>query len=126
MTFLRYLFVQLLAYFVDIVFFLIFLNWVLIGPIYSNIFSKIFAGLFAFITQRKFTFRVITKDQIGKQAIRYIIVLIINIPIASAILFLILILISNNLIAKIFSDIIGVGISYILSKYFIFTKKSIH
>jgi putative flippase GtrA len=126
MTFLRYLFVQVLAYVVDMCIFLIFLNWVASGPICANIFSKISAGFFAFMVQRKFTFKVASNELIQRQAFRYFTVLIINIPIASAILFLILLLISDKVIAKISADIVGVGISYLFSKYFIFSTKQNH
>jgi putative flippase GtrA len=122
MTFLRYLVVQLMAYVVDMGSFMLLLNLIIIDPITANILSKILAGIFAFILQRKFTFRVEADGLLQKQAMRYFVILFINIPIASSILFLMLLWTPDAVRAKLFSDIACVGISYLLSKYFIFSS----
>lgn len=118
----RYILVQTLAYLVDMSTFLICLDWINLGVIYANILSKISAGFFAFFIQRKFTFKVNTNEKIGKQASLYFIFLFINIPIASVMLFLTVQLFSESIVAKFFADILCLGISYLLSKFFIFSK----
>jgi putative flippase GtrA len=120
--FLRYLVVQLLAYILDMSTFFVFINYVLIDPIYANILSKSFAGIFAFIVQRKFTFRINQKKLARGQAIRYFFVLVVNIPIASFLLAMTLLFNLEAVFAKLLSDIACVGISYFLSKYFIFSS----
>jgi putative flippase GtrA len=122
MTFLRYSIVQILAYAIDMGIFILLINTPLIDPIGVNILSKISAGIFAFIVQRKFTFKVAAKELVKMQAIRYFIVLIFNIPIASVILILMLYLIADPVLAKFLSDIVCVNLSYMLGKYFIFPR----
>ena len=120
MTFLRYLTIQVLAYGIDMGSFLFALHFELLGPIAANVVAKLAAGGFAFVAHRSFTFDVAGADLIARQALRYFLILAANIPIASAILALILQWIPTPAIAKFLSDVICVAISYGLSKYFIF------
>ena len=121
MIFLRYLVVQVIAYVVDMGAFMLILNIFTAEPLVANLISKTAAGSFAFIFQRSFTFRVIHKELIGRQALRYFFVLMINIPLTSVILALTLLWITTPTIAKFLSDIACVGISFVLGKYFIFS-----
>ena len=146
MTFLRYLLIQVLAYGIDMGLFLfilhLHLDWD--GPIMANVVSKLAAGSFAFVAHRSFTFGVKGSDYASSQALRYFLVLAVNVPVASAILelFLILLPLVVNLpmvsaflgliflwlplpvIAKFLSDIVCVLVSYILSKHFIYKEKT--
>ena len=142
MTFLRYLLIQVLAYGIDMGLFLSILhldfNWD--GPILANVVSKLAAGCFAFVAHRNFTFAVEGSGFARSQAARYFLVLAVNVPVASAILGLFLILlplvvnvpmvsailglillwIPLPVVAKFLSDIVCVSLSYILSKHFIY------
>lgn len=120
MTFLRYVAIQLLAYGIDMGLFLFALHFELLGPIGANVAAKFAAGGFAFLAHRRFTFDVAGSDRIRQQALRYFVILAMNIPIASAILAVILHWTSAPVISKFISDVICVAISYGLSKYFIF------
>lgn len=120
MTFLRYVAIQLIAYCIDMGLFLFALHFELLGPIGSNVAAKLAAGGFAFLAHRSFTFDVAGRDGIRQQAFRYFLVLALNIPVASAILAMILHWTSAPVISKFISDVICVAISYGLSKYFIF------
>jgi putative flippase GtrA len=122
MIFFKYIFVQIAAYILDIGIFLIILNFDAFGPVGANIFSKICAGCFAFFVQRRFTFNIEKPDLVSKQAIRYFLVLLINIPIASIILAFIYFWLPFSTFAKIISDVICVGFSYLLSKKFIYAE----
>lgn len=124
-TFVRYVVIQLLAYGIDMGLFLMVLKSELFGPIMANVLAKIAAGIFAFIVHRNFTFRVRISSEISKQAVRYFLLLALNIPIASAVLALLFVWISAPIVAKFLSDIICVALTYGLSKYFIFTEKQI-
>lgn len=117
-----YILVQILAYVVDMSAFLIYSDLINIGTIYANILSKISAGVFAFFIQRKFTFNVNTNKKIGKQASLYSFFLFINIPIASGMLFITIPLFSEGIVSKFFADILCLGISYLVCKFFIFSK----
>lgn len=120
MTFLRYLAIQVLAYGIDMGAFLFALHFELLGPIFANIVAKLVAGCFAFVAHRSFTFGVTGRSLIGRQTVRYFLLLAINIPIASAILALVLQWVPAPAIAKFLSDVVCVAVSYVLSKYFIF------
>lgn len=124
MTFFRYLVIQVLAYGFDMGTFLLVLNIGIAGPIVANALSKLAAGSFAFVAHRRFTFGVAGTEFVGRQAIRYFILLAVNVPIASGILGLILIWQPNAVVAKFLSDIVSVALSYALSKHFIFSVKT--
>jgi putative flippase GtrA len=120
MTVLRYLAIQVIAYGIDMGSFLFTLHLGLGGPIAANIIAKLAAGGFAFAAHRSFTFGVAGNDLIGRQAVRYFLLLAVNVPVASAILAVMLQWISTEAIAKFLSDVVCVAFSYGLSKYFIF------
>lgn len=120
MTFLRYLAIQVLAYGIDMGVFLFVLHFGLLGPIFANIVAKLLAGCFAFAAHRSFTFGVNDGSLIGRQSVRYFLLLAINIPIASAILALVLQWVPAPAVAKFLSDVVCVVISYALSKHFVF------
>ena len=120
MTFLRYLLIQVLAYGIDMGAFFFLFHYILAGPIIANIFSKLAAGCFAFLVHRRYTFNLAMSGDVGKQSIRYFIVLAVHVPVASAILVVILIWLPLPVLAKFLSDIVMVLFSYVLSKKFIF------
>lgn len=121
MTFIRYTTIQLLAYGIDMGLFLIVLQSGLTGPINANVLAKLAAGIFAFVAHRSFTFRVSENTAIRQQAIRYFLLLALNVPVASATLALLLVWIAEPVAAKFIADIVCVALTYGLSKYFIFT-----
>lgn len=123
MTFLRYLFIQVIAYGIDMGVFIFLIQFNLIGPIIANIFAKVVAGCFAFVVHRRYTFNVASLGFARKQAVRYFIVLVANVPVASAILGFILIWAPLPVVAKFLSDTVMVALSYVLSKKFIFNMQ---
>lgn len=144
MTFLKYLTIQVLAYGIDMGTFLLILHlkdiYTIPLPIYlsnicpvsgdiypilANVIAKLMAGCFAFVAHRYFTFKVADSGFVWRQAVRYFLVLAINVPFASALLGLILVWLPLPVVAKFISDVICVVISYFLSKKFIFTIKTI-
>jgi putative flippase GtrA len=124
MIFLRYLVIQLLAYVIDMGIFLLLLSLNLFDPIFSNVIGKFFAGCFAFTAHRIYTFHVSRINIVRKQAIRYFLILVINIPASSYLLGVILNLISFPFLAKFMADVLCVLISYGFAKYFIFNQNS--
>ena len=121
MIFVRYVAIQLLAYGIDMGMFLVILQTGLAEPIWANVLAKFAAGVFAFIVHRSFTFRVAKSGAIKHQAIRYFVLLALNIPVASAILALLLVWIAAPVPAKFIADIICVTFTYAVSKRFVFT-----
>ena len=124
MTFVRYVAIQLLAYGVDMGLFLLVLHFGFLGPVAANVIAKLAAGFFAFAAHRHFTFAVAGDGLIKRQGIRYLLLLAANVPVASALLAVILIWIPVPAIAKFLSDIIGVLLTYFLSKHFIFNTNA--
>jgi putative flippase GtrA len=94
-----------------------------VGPIPANMLAKFAAGLFAFVAHRQFTFGVAKGNAVKGQAIRYFILLALNIPVASAILALLLMWITEPAAAKFIADVACVGLTYLTSKHFIFTDR---
>lgn len=120
MTFLRYIAVQLVAYGIDMSVFLAVLFSGALGPVETNVIAKLSAGLFAFVAHRQFTFRVAESIAAKEQAIRYFVLLALNVPVASVILTFLLLWIPEPVMAKFIADVICVGLTYLLSKHFIF------
>jgi putative flippase GtrA len=120
MTFIRYVLIQLLAYSIDLGGFLLLLKTGAVGPLPANVASKIAAGLFAFVSHRRFTFRAHGQGNAHKQAVRYFLLLGINIPLSSGLLMIALHWISHPTIAKVVADVAGLLFTYSISKAFVF------
>ena len=125
MMFIRYIFVEILAYIVDMGGFLLMLKLGIFEAVAANILDKFAAGIFAFIANRNFTFCSNDNVDLNKQAIRYFVVLALNIPFSTGILSLFLLWINEPAIAKLLADGIGVALSFIICKKFIFTSKTL-
>lgn len=120
MMFARYIFIQILAYVIDMGVFLTLIYLGLSGPIISNVLGKIAAGTFAFLAHRNFTFCLDKDKRNGKQPIRYILLLGLNVPVSTAALGLILFMIDSPVIAKLSSDVVVVLLTFWLSKTWVF------
>ncbi|MEP6899654.1 MAG: GtrA family protein [Rhodanobacter sp.] len=120
MTFIRYVLIQLFAYCIDLGGFLLLLKTGALGPLAANVISKLAAGLFAFVAHRRFTFRAHGHGNAHGQAVRYFLLLGINIPLSSGLLLIALHWIGHPTIAKIVADIVGVLFTYSISKAFVF------
>jgi len=123
MTFIRYLFIQVIAYGVDMGVFLAFMYIGNLGPVLSNALGKIAAGIFAFITHRRFTFRMDKDTHHHKQKYRYFLLLGLNVPISSFVLAAVLLVIDYPVAAKIVSDVVIVVFSYWISKTWVFVPE---
>ena len=121
-TFSRYVGVQVIAYGIDMGGFLL-LN-TLLGPLSANVLSKIVAGIFAFVAHRRVTFRVHGLSDGRTQLLKYALLLALNIPVSSGLLALLLPwLAPPDALAKLVSDIACVGLTFILSRHLVFTRK---
>lgn len=121
MTFVRYVLIQLLAYCIDLGGFLLMLKSGALGPLPANVISKIAAGLFAFVVHRRFTFRAQGQGNAHHQAVRYFLLLGVNIPLSSGLLLITMHWINHPTVAKVSADIVGVLFTYWISKLFVFT-----
>lgn len=124
MIFFRYFLIQLFTYIIDIGIFLLIFKIGLLGPLTCNISGKLTAGLFAFLWHRKFTFKSDDSENKASQAIRYFILLSFSVPMSSTILAIFLMFVNDPIISKILSDIMGVILTFWLSKSFVFDKKA--
>lgn len=120
MTFARYIAVGLFAYGIDMGVFLALLNFVLEGPLISNVLGKIVAGVFAFLSHRSFTFRLDRRRRERKQVFRYLLLLGLNVPLSAVSLGLVLLVINIPVAAKVVSDVICVLLSFWVSKTWVF------
>lgn len=121
MTFIRYFGVQLLAYCIDMGIFLISIYSSFLGPIASNILSKIVAGLFAFIVHRSFTFQVEKNQREKKHAFKYFLLLGLNIPLSTSLLGFILLFTDWTVAAKFIADAIIILFTFWISKTWVFS-----
>ena len=124
MTFARYVAVQLAAYAIDLGAFVLLFHAGVAGPITANVVAKIAAGVFAFAAHRHYTVRVAGTQRIGREALKYGVLLAANVPVASALLALLMLVIANATLAKIASDVICVGLTFFLTKHGVFGQGS--
>ena len=120
MRFVRYLLVQVLAYGLDMGVFILLFSQFGIQPLVANVIGKVFAGLFAFVAHRCFTFGVVCVGGAGLQAVRYFTLLALNIPLSALVLNSMLWVIPIAVLAKFVTDVSCVLITYWLSKRFVF------
>ena len=120
MTFARYVAVQLAAYAIDMGSFLLLLQFGAWGPVGANVVAKIAAGGFAFFAHRAFTFRVEGRERMAGEALRYGILLALNVPVASALLAVLLFVIPHPAIAKFAADVVCVGLTFLLTRHAVF------
>lgn len=123
MNFLRYLAVQCAAYAIDIGGFLLLMYYAGSAPLLANLLGKTAAGLFAFVAHRSFTFGIAGEGGAAYQALRYFILLALNLPLSSLALMLMLLLVASPAPAKIVADVACVFITYWLSKKYVFTGR---
>ena len=120
-TFGRYVAIQLIAYAIDLGFFLV-LTAVEVGPVVSNGAAKIAAGLFAFTAHRRVTFGVHSQPGLAGQGLRYGALLAVNVPLASGVLALLLHWIHMPTLAKFIADVVCVLLTFSVSQRFVFKK----
>ena len=120
MTFFRYIAVQILAYCIDIGMFWLMLAISAVSSVWANVLAKLVAGFFAFFLHRCFTFSLDQSVFAKGQAIRYFVLLSLNIPFALAVFVLFLLWVPDPFVVKLIADVICVGLTYYLNKCFIF------
>ena len=124
MRFLRYLIVQCIAYGLDLGGFLLLFSVLGSGPLPANAAGKIVAGVFAFLAHRSFTFRLTGHSPEPRQVIGYCLLLTLNIPLSSAVLFGLMQFIPLTIVAKVAADAVCIGITYTLSRKYVFRDSS--
>lgn len=122
MQFIRYILVQVIAYSIDMVGFLLLSSYFEMNPLIANTISKIFAGLFAFFSHSKFTFDTGNTESKKQQFFRYFSLLALNVPISALILSVVLWFVPITVLAKFIADVIGIFFTYWLSKRYVFLK----
>lgn len=120
----RYVGVQLLAYVIDMSVFLLGTGVAGLAPLPANVVAKLAAGTFAFIAHRRITFRVHGQRGTAGQAWKYVALLLLNIPMTSAVLALLLPVLAPPALAKFVSDVACMAVTFVLSRYLVFTVPS--
>ncbi len=122
MTFARYVAVQLAAYAIDLGLFVLLFHTATAGPIVANVVAKIAAGAFAFQAHRGYTFRIASNERIGREAVKYALLLALNVPVASGLLALLMLVVPSATASKIAADVICVGLTFMLTKHAVFAR----
>lgn len=117
----RYVAVQIVAYGIDMGSFLALSEWMGMHPVAANVVAKALAGTFAFFAHRRVTFAVHGRGGGTTQLLKYAVLLALNIPIASGLLALLLPWVAPPAAAKFVADMICVGLTFLLSRYLVFT-----
>lgn len=124
MRFVRYLMVQLVGYGLDMGSFILLITYFAIDPIPANIVGRLISGVFAFFIHRRFTFSEAGSGPKVQQAARYFTLMVVNLPISSLILSATLWMIPMATLAKFVADVMGIFLTYWLTKRFVFLSGS--
>ncbi|MDF1683864.1 MAG: GtrA family protein [Legionellaceae bacterium] len=126
MKFCRYILIQLLAYVIDMGSFLLMLGFLAFHPVMANIIGKLAGGIFAFIAHRNITFKSNHKKDKAAQARRFFMLSMLNIPLSSLALIVLLSCVPYTILAKFMADVSCVFFNYWINKTFIFVSHRDH
>lgn len=121
-TTVRYFAIQGLGYGIDIGGFWLIFHLAGFPPLVANLLSKAAAATFAFFGHRLITFIHHEKAEIGPQAIKYILLLLLNTAVNSAILAALLYFRAPTMPAKIGTDISCIVLTYVLMKHVVYRR----
>ena len=119
--FVRYVAVQVATYGVDMGLFLLLFALSGWGALTANAIAKIVAGVSAFLAHRYFTFESARGGNQARQAVLYVALWSLNVPLATGLLALFLLPGVPAVIAKFVADVFCVGLNYWVSRKYIFT-----
>ncbi len=122
MRFIRYVGVQVATYGVDMGLFLLLFALAGWGAVAANILAKVCAGVSAYLAHRYFTFEAARRGAHLRQAAMYAGLWALNVPLATGLLALFLLLGMPAVAAKFVADVFCVGFNYWASGRFIFTS----
>ena len=120
MTAVRYVAVALLAYVLDIGVFAVLVSLFNAELLWSNLAGKICTAIFGFLAHRYFTFQAKTNVTLIPDAVRFGLVVTLNVPFSTFLLYVVVWMLPYALAAKVLADSIGVGVTFLISKLFIF------
>jgi putative flippase GtrA len=115
----RYVGVQLAAYAIDMGVFLLLSRW--LPPLAANVVAKVAAGALAFVLHRRLTFAGRAHGAAAPQLLRYGLLLLANVPIASLALWALLPWLAPPALAKFVADVACVVLTFALSRQLVFT-----
>lgn len=121
--FIKYLTMTAFAYGIDLsIYTACFFYMPFLHPVLASIIGKIISSIFSLFAHRFFTFKKsANQSSLTQQAWRYGALVAINTPINALVFILVLGMIKNPFATKIMTDIACLSLSYLLSKYKIFT-----
>lgn len=123
MSAIRYVFVGVIVYLIDMAGFILSLKLGLLYPFNANLFGKMIGGTFGFFAHRYFTFRIKYTQHYMRHAIKYFVILIISALFSSLVLKVCIVIIHYPIISKLCSDCLCITLSYLLTKYVVFHHK---
>lgn len=93
-------------------------------PLYANAAAKIIAGLMGYLLHRVYTFKKSFRDGLYKDFVKYVAVLLINIPLFSLIFYGISLAGLDYKITKILADVICIAIAYLQTRFLVFNTST--
>jgi putative flippase GtrA len=118
-TFVIYVVVQIVAYGLDFGLFWVLASHAVANPIIANVAGKVLAGIFAFGAHKTLTFRASASGRTSHEALRYFLLLLVNIPLSSGLL-TVWLWFAPTYAAKIAADVMGLGITFVLVRMTVF------
>lgn len=118
----RYFMVGVVVYGVEYVVYLLLVLQFSILPLYANGEAKVVAGLIAYFLHRMHTFQKEFDDGIYRDFVKYLSVLIVNIPLFGFVFYVISLIGLDFKITKVMADVFCICIAYLQARFFVFKK----
>ena len=124
-TFVRYIIVAFLAYLIDMGGFYALVR---LGahPLSANIITKVFAAVCGFFMHRRYTYQITWHGGKRTHALKYFGVALIYTPVSTFFLFLMMLLISNPVLAKIIVEILLFLVAFRITSKFTFNGEDVN
>lgn len=118
----RYVVVGILVYGIEYCSYLLLIAYCSVAPLYANAIAKIIAGLLAYFFHRIYTFKKSFSEGLYKDFVKYVVVLLINLPLFGVIFYLVNLGGLDYKITKVIADVFCIAIAYLQTRFFVFNS----
>jgi putative flippase GtrA len=120
----RYIVVGIFVYGVEYISYLSLILYCSVAPLYANAAAKIIAGFIAYFFHRIYTFQKSFYEGLYKDLVKYVAVLLFNVPLFSVIFYAVNLFGLDYKVTKIIADIFCIAIAYLQTRFLVFNTTS--
>lgn len=120
----RYIVVGIFVYGIEYFCYLLLILYFYFSPLFANATAKVVAGLVAYFFHRVYTFRKNFYEDLYMDFAKYVVVLLINIPLFGLIFYAVNLIGLDYKITKIIADIFCIFIAYVQARFLVFNVQN--